>query len=189
MSELPVRWSDVTIHQAVHADANSSVTLSVLLDQSHRFQVICCSYLMAALLRRLGQAAWICPLHHDGTKFCQSIARQAYRSVKADQSYSPSPQSGSHLQVSMLRHAQVLNGSDLIAEGHIRAMQPAPNPPVLEEHPSIESKHQLHWPLEETSTIDAPAFYREFVRSSITYGPKFQMVQKASTDGSLAALR
>ena len=39
MHEVPVQWSDVTIQQAVHADVNSSVTLSVHLDKSSRFQV------------------------------------------------------------------------------------------------------------------------------------------------------
>lgn len=40
MSEVCVEWADVVIQQAVQADADSSVTLSVLLDNSHRFQVL-----------------------------------------------------------------------------------------------------------------------------------------------------
>lgn len=39
MAEVPVEWNDVSIQQAVQADEGSSVTLSVLLDRSHRFQV------------------------------------------------------------------------------------------------------------------------------------------------------
>lgn len=39
MDEVAVEWSDVSVHQAVHADPDSTVTLSVLLDRSHRFQV------------------------------------------------------------------------------------------------------------------------------------------------------
>ena len=34
-----MEWTDVSIHQAVQADPDSSVTLSVLLDRSNRFQV------------------------------------------------------------------------------------------------------------------------------------------------------
>ncbi len=37
-AEVPVEWQDVSIQQAVQADADSSVTLSVLLDRSSRFQ-------------------------------------------------------------------------------------------------------------------------------------------------------
>lgn len=39
MAELPVTWSDVSIYQAVQAEAQDNVTLSVLLDRSDRFQV------------------------------------------------------------------------------------------------------------------------------------------------------
>lgn len=39
LSEVPVRWSDVSIYQAVQAGPNDNVTLSVLLDRSDRFQV------------------------------------------------------------------------------------------------------------------------------------------------------
>lgn len=39
MSEVAVTWSDVTIYQAVQADSDSKITLSVLLDRSNRFQV------------------------------------------------------------------------------------------------------------------------------------------------------
>ena len=38
MADLPVTWSDVSIYQAVQAEAQDSVTLSVLLDRSDRFQ-------------------------------------------------------------------------------------------------------------------------------------------------------
>ena len=38
-TELPVEWSDVKVFQAVQAESDTSVTLSVLLDRSHRFQV------------------------------------------------------------------------------------------------------------------------------------------------------
>lgn len=39
MADLPVTWSNVSIYQAVQAEAQDSVTLSVLLDRSDRFQV------------------------------------------------------------------------------------------------------------------------------------------------------
>ena len=39
MSEVAVTWSDVSIYQAVQADSDSKITLSVLLDRSNRFQV------------------------------------------------------------------------------------------------------------------------------------------------------
>ena len=39
MADLPVTWSDVSIYQAVQAEAQDNVTLSVLLDRSDRFQV------------------------------------------------------------------------------------------------------------------------------------------------------
>ena len=38
MGDCPVTWSDVSIYQAVQAEAQDSVTLSVLLDRSDRFQ-------------------------------------------------------------------------------------------------------------------------------------------------------
>ena len=38
MAEVPVEWQDVSIQQAVQVDADSTVTLSVLLDRSSRFQ-------------------------------------------------------------------------------------------------------------------------------------------------------
>ena len=38
MADLPVTWSDVSIYQAVQAEAQDSVILSVLLDRSDRFQ-------------------------------------------------------------------------------------------------------------------------------------------------------
>lgn len=39
MAELPVVFEDVSIVQAVQAQPGDNVTLSVLLDRSHRFQV------------------------------------------------------------------------------------------------------------------------------------------------------
>jgi fatty acid synthase len=39
MEELPVIFEDVSIVQAVQAQPGENVTLSVLLDRSHRFQV------------------------------------------------------------------------------------------------------------------------------------------------------
>lgn len=39
MDELPVSFEDVSIVQAVQAQPGENVTLSVLLDRSHRFQV------------------------------------------------------------------------------------------------------------------------------------------------------
>jgi fatty acid synthase len=39
MEELAVTFEDVSIVQAVQAQPGESVTLSVLLDRSHRFQV------------------------------------------------------------------------------------------------------------------------------------------------------
>ena len=39
MEELPVSFEDVSIVQAVQAQPGEAVTLSVLLDRSHRFQV------------------------------------------------------------------------------------------------------------------------------------------------------
>ncbi len=39
MAELPVVFEDVSIVQAVQAQPGENVTLSVLLDRSHRFQV------------------------------------------------------------------------------------------------------------------------------------------------------
>ena len=39
MVDMPVTWSEVSIHQAVQAEAQDKVTLSVLLDRSDRFQV------------------------------------------------------------------------------------------------------------------------------------------------------
>ena len=41
MEELPVVFEDVSIVQAVQANPGDAVTLSVLLDRSHRFQVRC----------------------------------------------------------------------------------------------------------------------------------------------------
>ena len=39
MEELPVSFEDVSIVQAVQAQPGESISLSVLLDRSHRFQV------------------------------------------------------------------------------------------------------------------------------------------------------
>ena len=39
MEELPVSFEDVSIVQAVQAQPGEAITLSVLLDRSHRFQV------------------------------------------------------------------------------------------------------------------------------------------------------
>lgn len=39
MAELPVVFEDVSIVQAVQTQPGDNVTLSVLLDRSHRFQV------------------------------------------------------------------------------------------------------------------------------------------------------
>ena len=39
MEEMPVIFEDVSIVQAVQAQPGENVTLSVLLDRSHRFQV------------------------------------------------------------------------------------------------------------------------------------------------------
>ena len=39
MAELPVVFEDVSIVQAVQAAPGEAITLSVLLDRSHRFQV------------------------------------------------------------------------------------------------------------------------------------------------------
>lgn len=44
MEEMPVIFEDVSIVQAVQAQPGENVTLSVLLDRSHRFQV--CSKLV-----------------------------------------------------------------------------------------------------------------------------------------------
>jgi fatty acid synthase len=44
MDEMPVIFEDVSIVQAVQAQPGENVTLSVLLDRSHRFQV--CSNLV-----------------------------------------------------------------------------------------------------------------------------------------------
>ena len=60
---------------------------------------------------------------------------------------------------------------------------------TCEAEVASEASEEIVWPIPPSATIDSAAFYREFVRSSITYGPKFQMVQKASTDGNLAMLR
>ena len=51
MEDLPVSFEDVSIVQAVQAQPGEAVTLSVLLDRSHRFQV--CSVTPASSMLRL----------------------------------------------------------------------------------------------------------------------------------------
>ncbi len=79
---------------------------------------------------------------------------------------------------------QVLNGTDLIAEGKIKATPQAEAAEKLSEAaPAPE------WPFEAVETVDAAAFYRDVARTGINYGPHFRMVQKASVDGTIAFMR
>ena len=50
MEELPVSFDDVSIVQAVQAQPGEAVTLSVLLDRSHRFQVCSVTHISSLLL-------------------------------------------------------------------------------------------------------------------------------------------
>jgi hypothetical protein len=54
--ELPVVFEDVQILQAVQADADVPVTLSVLLDRSNRFQV-------SAAIGRSGRSLVVFPVN------------------------------------------------------------------------------------------------------------------------------
>ena len=49
MEELPVSFEDVSIVQAVQAQPGEAVTLSVLLDRSHRFQVCFLTHISSTL--------------------------------------------------------------------------------------------------------------------------------------------
>ena len=49
MEELPVSFEDVSIVQAVQAQPGEAVTLSVLLDRSHRFQVCSVTHISSIL--------------------------------------------------------------------------------------------------------------------------------------------
>ena len=84
-------------------------------------------------------------------------------------------------------HAQVLNGTDLIAEGKISAAKKDSHKTATET--SDREAADLHWSHDSINTVDADAFYRDVSRTGITYGPCFRMVQKASTDGSQALMR
>ena len=82
---------------------------------------------------------------------------------------------------------QVLNGTDLIADGKIKATSVATN--VKEEGSQDDKTPDSPWPHSPVQTVDADAFYRDVARSGINYGQCFRMVQKASTDGSQALMR
>jgi len=79
----------------------------------------------------------------------------------------------------------VLNGTDLIAEGRIKATaakgEAAEKPAEVGEPPE--------WPFDGVNTVEADAFYRDVARTGINYGPCFRMVQKASVDGTIAFMR
>ena len=97
-----------------------------------------------------------------------------------------------HLFVKLRCHArnssyvQVLNGTDLIAEGKIKAT--ALEASVKAEAESSGEQPEM-WPCAGEETVDADAFYRDVSRTGITYGPCFRMVQKASADGSQCLMR
>lgn len=87
---------------------------------------------------------------------------------------------------------QVLNGTDLIAEGKIRATSTLAEKKESQQAAAEASNEEASdsvWPHAKTDTVDADAFYRDVSRTGITYGPCFRMVQKASTDGSQALMR
>ena len=86
-------------------------------------------------------------------------------------------------------HAQVLNGTDLIAEGKISAAAAKKDNQETPVEVSDREAAHIQWPHNSIDTVDADAFYRDVSRTGITYGPCFCMVQKASTDGSQALMR
>lgn len=84
---------------------------------------------------------------------------------------------------------QVLNGTDLIAEGKISAGAARKDHKEPAAVASDVESADAEWPYSNVDTVDADAFYRDVSRTGITYGPCFRMVQKASTDGSQALMR
>ena len=83
-------------------------------------------------------------------------------------------------------YLQVLSGTDLIAEGKIKARaQPPSGQSAAPEADAAEPE----WPFEANETVDAAAFYREMGRAGLTYGPDFRMVKRTSVDGGIAHMR
>lgn len=89
---------------------------------------------------------------------------------------------------------QVLSGTDLIAEGKVKAVAALPKPEqeVTEdgsEEASREATEGPQWPLPSISTVEKDAFYRDLARMGLNYAPRFRMVEKVSVDSKLAFLR
>lgn len=47
----------------------------------------------------------------------------------------------------------------------------------------------MEWDHGVLDTMEAPAFYRQVLRTGIRYGPHFKMLLKKTTNGSTAVLR
>lgn len=79
----------------------------------------------------------------------------------------------------------MLSGTDLIAEGKIKATAPKADREAAEK----PTEQAPGWPYDAVNTVEAAAFYRDVARTGINYGPHFRMVQKASVDGTIAFMR
>ncbi|KAK9916399.1 hypothetical protein WJX75_002178 [Coccomyxa subellipsoidea] len=105
----------------------------------------------------------------------------------------------------------VTQGGDLIAEGKISVVhqkeapkptadaaekEDAPEKPAAEETSPAETSAdaeaeptEVDWSHGVLDTMEAPAFYRQVLRTGIRYGPHFKMLVKKTIDGSAAVLK
>ena len=132
MEELPVSFEDVSIVQAVQAQPGEAVTLSVLLDRSHRFQV--CTVTSAYSIPRLS-APYSLSHAKDMEKLHLAVA--SLQHMSAESIWEASVQAkhsglGSAADVASVS-IQVLQETDIIAEGRIKARAAPAAPKKAEE--------------------------------------------------------
>lgn len=145
MDELPVTFEDVSIVQAVQAQPGENVTLSVTLDRSHRFQV------PSPFFR--GTESTACPALHvnlDPPQLAELVSLAlpfifpVHMNVGVDMEWQrallciPSSTISRAVADCSAPHLQVLQETDIIAEGRIKA-RAAPNAPKKEADTTDES--------------------------------------------------
>ncbi|EIE23140.1 hypothetical protein COCSUDRAFT_47508 [Coccomyxa subellipsoidea C-169] len=159
MAELPVVFEDVSIVQAVQAQPGENVTLSVLLDRSHRFQVLQETDIIAE--GRIKPRSAPAPAKKEGDAASAEAPADTVAPAEAE-------------------------AAAPTEEAKPEAAAPADAEAQEEAEPE---KVEVEWPYNALDTVDAGTFYLDVARAGIQYGPHFRMVEKRHIDGKAVVLR
>ncbi|CAK0786732.1 hypothetical protein CVIRNUC_009946 [Coccomyxa viridis] len=172
MEELPVSFDDVSIVQAVQAQPGEAVTLSVLLDRSHRFQVLQETDIIAEG-RIKARAAPAAP------KKAEEESKDVSAEAPGDTVPPPAEGAAAEAAPAPAAEAPAAEPAAPAAEGEA---------PAAEEEEAAEPV-MVDWPYGALDTVEASTFYLDVARAGIQYGPHFKMVHKRHIEGKQVVLR